>query len=655
MKLSPLNPTMLQERNAIIAAAAASSLTPEASADVADVREGFRRRGMGFSASVQSSTSVTEAFDFANISIVDPFTVSDSPGDGDGFPEPGENVLLNVSVTNTTGGTITGVTVNVNGGPNVNYGTLNDGQTVSMAIPYAIPGAAACGSLHQVTLNANSSAGAQAPVVKQFRLGAPTFGASSQNFDGVTAPALPPGFDNVLLSGTGINWVTTASGPSSAPNSAFANDPAALNDAAMTVTAKITSATAQVSFKNKFTLESTFDGSVLEYSTDGGATWVDVCPSCAAICPGASCPFVSGGYNSLISTGFSSPIGGRRAWSGTQAAYADTVVKLPAALNGQIIGLRWRMASDVSVASTGINIDDIVLTGGQFLDSYVCSTVAPTVRSRADFDGDGKTDLSVFRPSEGNWYLNRSMAGFLALHWGSAGDILVPGDYDGDGKTDTAIFRANADPAQPDFYVLNSNGFTLSGVSWGLAGDVPVVADYDNDGKSDAAVYRPSSNTWYVLKSGGGVISTVFGQAGDVAVAGNFGGDANADLTLYRSSTNSWVTQISGGGVLNFVHGTAGDILVPADYDGDNIDDRAVYRPSTGQWFVLRSTNGTVAITSWGNSTDVPVPGDYDGDGSDDVAVYRAGQWWINKSTGGTTTLSFGTATDQPIPKSYLP
>ncbi|HUR96570.1 MAG TPA: M36 family metallopeptidase, partial [Pyrinomonadaceae bacterium] len=445
MKLAPLNPTMIQERDAIITAAAASSIAPEASADVADVREGFRRRGMGFSSSVQSSTSVTEAFDFPNIAVVNPFTVSDSPGDNDGFPEPGENVLLNVSVNNTTGAAITGVQVNVNGGPNVSYGTINDGQTVSMPIPYTIPGGALCGSLHQVTLNASSSAGAQTPVVKQFRLGQPTFSGTSQNFDGVTAPVLPAGFDNVLLAGTGINWVTSATGPSSAPNSAFANDPASVNDAALTTTVKITSATAQVSFKNKFTTENTFDGAVLEYSTDGGATWVDVCPSCAAICPGASCPFVSGGYNGLISTAFSSPIAGRRAWSGTQAAYLDTVVNLPAALNGQTIGLRWRMASDVSIASTGINIDNIVLTGGQFLDTYLCGIVAPSVKSRADFDGDGKTDLSVFRPSEGNWYLNRSTAGFQALHWGSAGDVLVPGDYDGDGKTDTAIFRANAD------------------------------------------------------------------------------------------------------------------------------------------------------------------------------------------------------------------
>jgi N-acetylneuraminic acid mutarotase len=589
---------------------------------------------------------------FSGVAVINSGTatiVSESYPPANGAPDPGETVtvrlpLQNVGDTATTNLTATlqatgGVT---NPSPAAqNYGVLAPGgPAVTRDFTFTVNPSQICGSTITLTWVVNDGATNYPNVVKTFVVGTPI--VVTQNFDGVTPPALPAGWTTTQDTGTDISWTTTATGPSSAPNSAFANDPATLSMASLVSPPfAISSTTSRLSFKNKYITESTFDGMVLEIKIGAGA-FQDILT--------AGGTFVSGGYNSTISTGFMSPIGGRMAWSGTSAGgYIDTVVNLPASANGQNVQFRWSMASDISVSATGVNIDDV-----QVLNGFACAT-GGSVRSRADFDGDGKTDLSVFRPSEGNWYIDRSTAGFLALHWGSAGDVLVPGDYDGDGKTDTAIFRANADPAQPDFYILNSNGFTLSGVSWGLAGDIPVVADYDNDGKSDAAVYRPSSNTWYVLKSGGGIIATVFGQAGDVAVAGNFGGDASADLTVYRSSTNSWITQITGGGVVNFVHGTAGDILVPADYDGDNIDDRAVYRPSTGQWFVLRSTNGTVAITSWGNSTDVPVPGDYDGDGSDDLAVYRAGQWWINKSTGGTTTVSFGTATDQPVPKSYLP
>lgn len=185
MKNTPANPTFLQARDGIIAAAAAQAFaTPEASADVADVREGFRIRGMGFSASVTSSSVVTEAFDFPNVRQADPFTVTEAPtgNDGDGFPEPGENLTLSIAVTNpSTGAPITNVQVSVNGGAAVNYGTINDAQTVTNNVPYTVPAGAPCGSLHQLSIVVSSSAGAQPAVVKEIRLGAPVGGA------GVTA------------------------------------------------------------------------------------------------------------------------------------------------------------------------------------------------------------------------------------------------------------------------------------------------------------------------------------------------------------------------------------------------------------------------------------------------------------------------------------
>ncbi len=659
MKLAPIGPTFLQERDAIIAAASALPVAPEASADVVDVREGFRIRGMGFSSSVTtlSPAAVVEAFDFPNVQHINPFSVSDSTGNNNGFPEPGENVLLSIAVRNMTGATINNVQVNVNGGANTAYGNMNDGQTVTMQIPYTVPAAAGCGSLHSVNINVSSAAGAQTPVARMFRLGQPTFGGSTQNFDGVTAPALPNGWINTQLLGTAVNWTTSTTTPSSAPNHAFANDPATLNDATLSVGAQITSATAQLSFKNFYVTENTFDGMVVEYSTDG-TTWTDVCPSCAAICPGGSCPFVSGGYNTTISTGFSSPIGGRRAWSGNSVSYLDTVINLPAALNGQIITLRWRMASDTSVSATGVRVDNVVLTGGAFQDNFVCSI---TQKSRADFDGDGKTDVSVFRPSDGNWYLNRSMAGFAALGWGISTDTLVPGDYDGDGKADTAVFRPTNTAGATDYYILNSNGFTVTGVSWGNTGDVPVVGDYDGDSKADFAVFRPSTNVWYVLNSSNGSnYIEPFGVGGDVPMSMDTNGDGRAQIAVFRSSNNTWyIARPTGTPATNFdaiPFGIAGDKLVPADYDGDNKDDIAVYRPSTGRWYVAKSTGG-ISNTPFGISTDTPVPGDYDGDGSDDLAVFRpsSGQWIVLRSTAGLMIQPFGVSTDVPVPAKYIP
>ncbi|MCU0239492.1 MAG: VCBS repeat-containing protein, partial [Pyrinomonadaceae bacterium] len=241
-------------------------------------------------------------------------------------------------------------------------------------------------------------------------------------------------------------------------------------------------------------------------------------------------------------------------------------------------------------------------------------------RSRADFDGDGKTDVSVFRGSEGNWYLNRSTAGFAAINWGLGSDVLTPGDFDGDNKTDTAIFRANPTNGQPDFYVLNSNGFTVSSASLGTTGDIPFVADYDGDSRADFCVRRPSDNTFYVIH-------------------------ANGTWYIAKSTDNS---------VITFNWGLSTDIPVFADYDGDNKDDMAVFRPSDGIWYIAKSSGGTTFMP-FGTNGDVPVPGDYDGDGKDDQAVYRNGIWYMNSSTSGFGAAAFGLATDKAIPREYLP
>ncbi|HEY0426222.1 MAG TPA: zinc-dependent metalloprotease family protein [Pyrinomonadaceae bacterium] len=285
--------------------------------------------------------------------------------------------------------------------------------------------------------------------------------------------------------------------------------------------------------------------------------------------------------------------------------------------------------------------------------NFTVSGVAAPVKSRADFDGDGKTDLSVYRPSEGNWYLNRSTAGFQVLNWGLSGDTLVPGRYDADDKTDTAIFRPSNTPGVADFYILNSTGLTGSYIEWGNVGDIPVVGDYDGDGKTDAAVYRPSTGVWYINKSSGGVTITPFGGAGDVPVVADFDGDGKSDITIYRASTNQWLGTMSGGGATNVVFGQAGDILVPADYDNDNKDNFAVYRPGDGTWRYI--SGATTIVKAWGISTDIPVPGDYDGDGSDDVAVYRNGTWYVDRSQAGILIQNFGLNTDKSIPRQYLP
>jgi CSLREA domain-containing protein len=130
------------------------------------------------------------------------------------------------------------------------------------------------------------------------------------------------------------------------------------------------------------------------------------------------------------------------------------------------------------------------------IGAFESTFTAVTSSAPFDFDGDGRTDFAVFRPSTGTWFLNRSTAGAFAVQFGSGSDRLAPADYDGDGKTDIAVWR---EASFAHFYILNSSNNTVRGEQFGTTGDIPVPGDWDGDGRADPAVYRvfvgiPGSN-----------------------------------------------------------------------------------------------------------------------------------------------------------------
>lgn len=307
------------------------------------------------------------------------------------------------------------------------------------------------------------------------------------------------------------------------------------------------------------------------------------------------------------------------------------------------------MGVSASIQNIGSGSNNTVVTEAYDLP-LACRTTP-----RADFDGDGKTDISVYRPSEGNWYLNRSTAGFGAVNWGLATDKPAPGDYDGDGKTDVAIFRPTADGSLPDFYILNSSNATVSYLYWGSPGDIPVVEDYDGDGNADAAIFRPSSGQFWIQNSSNGSVQPSRPFAGTLPLSGDFDGDGKSEYGVFNNG--QWFISRSSNdhssGLLTD-WGLSTDKPVPADYDGDGRIDVAVYRPSNGVWYVLRSVGG-ISYFNFGVANDVPVPADYDGDGRADVAVYRDGLWYIDRTTAGIAIVQFGLSADHAIPNAYLP
>ncbi|MDQ3712788.1 MAG: VCBS repeat-containing protein, partial [Acidobacteriota bacterium] len=442
----------------------------------------------------------------------------------------------------------------------------------------------------------------------------------------------------VQLSGTAINWTTTTTMPNSPPNAAFANAPTSANASALvSPPIFIQGADTQIAFRNNYNTQTERDGMVLEFTTNSGMTWTDI------ITGGGS--FVSGGYNGII-TG--NPLGSRMAWSGNSGGYIDTVVDLPAALNGQTVQFRWVMASNAGVSGVGVRIDDV-----QILGARVCNRCGPNachIQRRSDFDGDSKSDISVFRPSNGTWYLLNSSSGFSATQFGQAGDRAVPADYDGDGRTDLAVYRAGA------WYLQRSTEGFL-GVSFGTSEDVPQPSDFDDDGRAELAVFRPSNGTWYVMNLVTNQFSFVrFGATGDKPVVGDYDGDCRADYAVFRPSVSTWYLQQSTQGFTTIQFGVSTYTPVPADYDGDGKTDVALFRAANATWYLRQSTQGFRAI-QFGNSTDLPVPADYDGDGKADVGVFRPsnGSWYLQQSTNGFASVEFGESTDRPTPSAFVP
>ncbi len=275
------------------------------------------------------------------------------------------------------------------------------------------------------------------------------------------------------------------------------------------------------------------------------------------------------------------------------------------------------------------------------------AAVAP--RSRAlDFNGDNRTDYAVARSTssatQSTWFIQTNGGPIIGAEWGrgvgfTGGDKATPADFDGDGKTDVAVWRPGAAGAAT-FYILNSATGTVRIDTFGQTGDdTTVVGDYDGDEKADPAVYRDGTgggqSTFYYRGSlsnpSGNVTYVPFGVQGDIAVPGDFDGDRKFDFHVARNSGGQLTHYrlATTAGFTAFPYGLNTDKLATGDFDADGKTDIAAVRTNgtSYDWYVLRSATNRIWFEKYGNpATDYLTLGDYDGDNKTDIVVWRSGQ-----------------------------
>lgn len=285
--------------------------------------------------------------------------VSEGCAPTNGVVDPGEVVTVNFSLHNNDSVNTTNLVATLlatNGvtspsGPQT-YGVITAGSTSTQAFSFTASGT--CGANITATLQLQDGPANLGTATYSLGLGQ-ILAPLAENFDAVIAPALPAGW-STSASGAQSNWVTSTASADSPLNAAFSPDPSSIGVNELdSPPISITSTNAVLTFRQSYSFvvsptnsELGYDGGVLELKI-GGGSYTDI------VAAGGS--FVSGGYNTTLTTTNGNSLGGRLAWSGNSSGFITTVVNLPATTSGQTIQLRWVCGAgsppDAPLASSG--------------------------------------------------------------------------------------------------------------------------------------------------------------------------------------------------------------------------------------------------------------------------------------------------------------
>jgi len=154
----------------------------------------------------------------------------------------------------------------------------------------------------------------------------------------------------------------------------------------------------------------------------------------------------------------------------------------------------------VGIVAVAVLFGLMLVSSVQADGKLVASPSSALMLADGDYNGDGSSDIAVFRGADGAWMVRD----VTRAYFGREGDVPVSGDYDGDGITDMAIFRSGL--------------WAVRGVTrtyFGTAGDISFPGDHDGDGTVNMAIFRPSTGLWAARTLG----RTYFGVEGDWPVS----------------------------------------------------------------------------------------------------------------------------------------
>lgn len=306
------------------------------------------------------------------------------------------------------------------------------------------------------------------------------------------------------------------------------------------------------------------------------------------------------------------------------------------------VKLEWGAVSDLGIGE---------------LDHYIVEL--DTVSS---FDSPNKKTYTSVHPwmsigplDTGTWYWRAravDRAGNLGP-WSEARSFRIMGNPDSDNISELAVWR----PSNGYWYILTSatnydhkKAFIIQ---WGLGkfNDTPLMGHVDSDDMEDLIIWRPTNGMWYILKSSmkydpsqALTMRWGSGQLSDTPLLGDIDGDKLSDLIIWSPSNGEWRILKSSTNydyneslVIQWGSGKLGDKPLTGDIDGDGKDDLIIWRPVNGKWYILRSSMNydpsQAFTTQWGSGemNDVPLVGDVDGDGKGDLVIWRAkeGCWRI--------------------------